>query len=172
MSKSTSLIIVSSIVLVLNGRSQDENTRLDGRVYARDYRTINDSTTKQVERGKIKVLEDDRISELDKIKKEYPGMLNGYRVQIFFGKRDEALEQKARFRETHPDVRAYISYLAPNFRLRVGDFRTRMEGEKLKQSISQTHPGSYLVKDKIELPDLQKNEEREPLKSSEKGLMD
>ncbi len=107
-----------------------------------------------VEPGKIEIVVDPKIERLDERKKENPTKLNGYRVQIFFGKRDEAQAARGKFLRSHPDTRAYISYLAPNFRLRVGDFRTKLESEKFKKEIAGQFPGCYIVKDKIELPRL------------------
>jgi len=157
MSKNSKLLFLISIVFSFMAHGQDEDTRLKERVYAREYRTTSDSFDHKPPTGKIRVIQDSRITKLDSLKKEYPGLQDGYRVQIFFGKRKDALEQKAAFAETYPDLAAYISYLAPNFRLRVGDFRTRLEGEKLKQRIESDYPGCYLVKDKIELPSLEKD---------------
>lgn len=141
--------------------AQDEDARLNERVYSRKYTTSRDSTKNEIPKGNIRVVEDARITKLDGLKKKYPGQMDGYRVQIFFGDRGEALETKAKFLAEHPEIPAYISYLAPNFRLRVGDFRTKIEGEKLKQEIESVYQGSYLVKDKIELPSLDIEEETE-----------
>lgn len=104
--------------------------------------------------GEIKIIADPRINSLDLKKIENPTKLNGYRVQIFFGDRSKAQDMRGEFIRKYPDVKAYISYLAPNFRLRVGDFRSRLEGDKFKNEISRSFPGSYIVKDKIELPAL------------------
>lgn len=111
--------------------------------------------------GSITFYQDEKIELLDSLRKEHPGKIDGYRLQIFFGNRNEARELRAKFLQEHPELGAYISYLAPNFRLRVGDFRTRLECEAFKKEIAQEFPGSYLVKDKIELPNLypEKSEE-------------
>ncbi len=161
MSKSILFLLLSFLVCISMAQGQDEDAQLKERVYSRDYRTGKDSLAQQNPKGKITVIEDERITALDNLKREYPGLQDGYRVQIFFGKRKEALDQKAKFAESYPELPAYISYLAPNFRLRVGDFRTRTEGEKLKQEIDSDYPGCYLVKDKIELPSLEKDEQKE-----------
>lgn len=110
------------------------------------------------EKGEINIIQDKRIDELDELRKTYPGTLNGYRVQVFFGRRELAIEKKAEFIESNPGVPTYISFLAPNFRLRVGDFRSRIEAEKLKYQIEKDYPGCYIVKDQIELPPLDKGQ--------------
>ncbi|HKK38826.1 MAG TPA: SPOR domain-containing protein [Cryomorphaceae bacterium] len=158
MSKSTLTLVITSLVCISSVQGQDEGAQSKERIYSGESVFVRDSLMQENKKGKITVYEDERITELNQLKKEYPGHLDGYRVQIFFGKRSEALEQKARFSETHPELPAYISYLAPNFRLRVGDFRTKLEGEKLKKEIESDYPGCYLVKDKIELPALEKEE--------------
>ncbi len=104
--------------------------------------------------GEIRVHEDRRIAILDSLKRRYPTKIKGYRVQIFFGNREEARRKRIEFTARYPQTPAYISYLAPNFRLRVGDFRTRIEAEKLKHDLGNRYQGCYIVKDEIELPAL------------------
>ncbi len=104
------------------------------------------------EPGNISIHANGDILRLDSLKRLKPTLPDGYRVQIYFGKREEAQEKRAAFLRQHTEKGAYISYLAPNFRLRVGDFRNRIDAEKFKQSLAATFPGAYLVKDKIELP--------------------
>lgn len=76
----------------------------------------------------------------------------GYRVQIFLGDRATAETTKRTFLQKHPDTPAYLSWLAPNFRLRVGDLRTRLEAERLLRDLRTLYPGSYIVPDEIEMP--------------------
>ncbi|MBP7451013.1 MAG: SPOR domain-containing protein [Flavobacteriales bacterium] len=75
----------------------------------------------------------------------------GFRVQIFLGDRRSAEETKRTFLQLNPDTPAYLSWLAPNFRLRVGDLRTRLEAEHLLRELKTTYPGSYIVSDEIEM---------------------
>ena len=52
----------------------------------------------------------------------------GYRIQIYFGnERINAQEIKSSFLQNHPKIAAYMVYHQPNFKVRVGDFRTRLE---------------------------------------------
>jgi hypothetical protein len=78
----------------------------------------------------------------------------GYRVQIFLGDRRTAEDTKRSFLLKYPDRAAYLSWLAPNFRLRVGDLRTRLEAERLLREMKADYPGSYIVRDEIEPPPL------------------
>jgi hypothetical protein len=76
---------------------------------------------------------------------------NGFRVQIFLGDRKSAEDTKRAFLQSNPDTPAYLSWLAPNFRLRVGDLRTRLEAEHLLRDMKVSYPGSYIVADEIEM---------------------
>jgi hypothetical protein len=76
----------------------------------------------------------------------------GYRVQVFLGDRKTAEDTKRTFLQKYPDTPAYLSWLAPNFRLRVGDLRTRLEAERLLRDLKVIYPGSYIVPDDIEMP--------------------
>ena len=77
---------------------------------------------------------------------------NGYRVQIFLGDRKTAEETKRTFLQKNPDIPTYLSWLAPNFRLRVGDLRTRLDAERLLNELKVAYPGSYIVPDEIGMP--------------------
>lgn len=79
----------------------------------------------------------------------------GYRVQIYFGSvRQKASEVKQDFSGKHADVNSYLTYLAPNFKVRVGDFRTRLEAQGFLKSIEGQYPTSFIVQDEIKLPPL------------------
>ena len=96
-------------------------------------------------------------SRIQTLMKDYVGTkqpLKGYRVQIFLGERTKAEETRRSFLVRHPDTPAYLDYFAPNFRVRVGDQRTKLDGEKLKQALLNEFPGLYVVPCEIEMPRL------------------
>jgi hypothetical protein len=80
----------------------------------------------------------------------------GYRVQIFF---DSGNNSKTRgqavyetFSARFPDVAAYLTFKAPNYKVRVGDFRTRLDAVRFLQQILPDYPGAYVITDQIHLP--------------------
>jgi hypothetical protein len=126
---------------------------------------ITDSIVKlnfnQTKPGSLKVMKPD---ELDKVtefvareKETIEGVkIEGYRIQIFFDEsKTSAQSQKANFINTYPNHKAYIDYMAPNYRVRVGNFRTQLEAEKLKQELIAIYPTCIVIKDKIELPKIE-----------------
>ncbi|MGB0165742.1 MAG: SPOR domain-containing protein [Luteibaculum sp.] len=80
--------------------------------------------------------------------------MDGYRVQLYFGTREAATDAKTEFLKKFPGVKSYISYLQPNFRLRVGNFRSQHEAESFLIRVKKHFPSAYTVEDKIELPEL------------------
>lgn len=84
------------------------------------------------------------------------GKLRGFRVQIFFdsgvGSRANAERVKSSFETAYKNVPAYLTFSEPNFRVRVGNFRTRMEARCFLEKIRQIYTGAFVVKDDIEYP--------------------
>jgi len=84
--------------------------------------------------------------------------VDGWRVEIFFSSdsdaREKALRVKQEFLSMYPDIPVHIKFIAPNFKVRVGDFRTRNEALKLRKEIIGKYPKSFEVKDVIKFPNL------------------
>jgi len=84
------------------------------------------------------------------------GKEKGYRVQIYFGAdKTQANEIKAKFLAEFPndDVHAYDIYEVPNFKIRVGDFRTRLEAYAFLKKIKADFPMAFIVESDIEYDD-------------------
>lgn len=81
--------------------------------------------------------------------------ISGYRVQIHFGgEREKAKEIKSKFLQQYPEISAYEIYHQPNFKIRVGDFRTRLEAQKFLKEIHTVFTSSFIVTDEINFPKL------------------
>lgn len=105
--------------------------------------------------GVVSMHQSDRISSLMTDYASRPKAIEGYRVQIFLGRdRDTAESTRRAFLLKHPEIPTYLSYLAPNFRIRVGDLRDRVHAQRLRADLMQEFPGPYVVPDVIEPPRL------------------
>jgi hypothetical protein len=81
--------------------------------------------------------------------------MTGYRIQIYFGGiRQKASEVKADFSSRFPDVASYLTYQQPNFKVRVGDFRNRIEAQKFMKQLDGMYPTLFIVPDEVHLPPL------------------
>jgi len=111
--------------------------------------------------GYCEINQDPRIDKLVekhiKINTHWKGII-GYRVQIYFdsgnNSKKRAMETRAQFLAKHPEMEAYIIFQDPHYKVRVGDFRTKMEAEGFRERIAFEYPGSFVTKDEINLPKL------------------
>ncbi|WP_285010417.1 SPOR domain-containing protein [Pedobacter faecalis] len=80
----------------------------------------------------------------------------GYRVQIFYGSdRRKVFSEQARFKVLYPSLNTYITYKEPNYYLRVGDFRTRLEAQRLMNELRPDFPTLFIYREKINAPSLE-----------------
>ncbi len=103
------------------------------------------------------IIQDIRLNELVLkhilINESTKNKIKGYRVQIHFGPdKSKALEIKTKFSAKYSNIPSYLDYQQPYFKIRIGDFRTKLEAYKVLQEISSEFPGAFIVNDNIELP--------------------
>jgi len=86
------------------------------------------------------------------------GTISGFRIQLFFdsgnNSKSNAEATKVKFSNQYPEVPVYLLYKEPNFKVRVGDFRTRSEARGFLKVISIEYPSAFVIKDEIKLPPL------------------
>ena len=93
---------------------------------------------------------------------------DGFRVEIYTSAASDAFEKslqaKKEFLLIHPDINVHIKYNAPDFKVRVGDFRTKNEALALQKKILYKYPKSFIVPDVIKFPELKGSEQRKSIK--------
>lgn len=116
------------------------------------------STNLFAQQGNVEITKDPRIENLIKqegtvVPPATSPQITGYRIQLFFDTNKEAVnEARSKFIAAYPKIDTYVIYMAPNFFLKVGDFRTQLEAEKVKSTIESQFPTSNIIKEKINLP--------------------
>lgn len=80
--------------------------------------------------------------------------LAGYRVQIFNGKKAQMMDARSEFLALFPNVPVYNLYESPEYKVQVGDFRTRLEAERFLKQVIATYGSGFVVKTKIKFPQL------------------
>ncbi|MCZ2355410.1 MAG: SPOR domain-containing protein [Bacteroidia bacterium] len=79
-------------------------------------------------------------------------LVNGFRIQIYSGSNQkESAQVRLEFLEKFPGVPVYNLYERPYFKVRAGEFVSRLEVEAFLKSVKQYFPGSFIVPDKVEL---------------------
>ena len=77
---------------------------------------------------------------------------DGYRVQIMYTDiRDDAYKSKGAMYREFPELTSYVEYEQPYYKLRLGDFKTRLDATYYLQQIILLYPGAFIVKDKIKM---------------------
>ena len=84
----------------------------------------------------------------------YPSV--GYRVQIHYGSdRRLVFSEQSRFKSSFAKMNTYITYKEPNYYLRVGDFRTRLEAQNFLNELRPSYPTLFIFREKINPPPLE-----------------
>ena len=98
---------------------------------------------------KAHLVQDYRIEKLNKSYEE-TYQLTGYRIQIYSGsKRQPAKQLREKFVANFKEINAHESYEQPFFKVRVGDFKTKLEAFKFQKEILKQFPDCYIVNDAI-----------------------
>jgi hypothetical protein len=133
---------------------------------------IHDLETSKVGEGTVRIICDPKINELlgmpaasSRLSESVSGDDNsraiGYRIQIYMDNsqkaKNEAIHIESLFHETFPDVGTYVRYNAPNWKVLVGDFRSREEAAVFEQTIRNALPEfgkeMYIIPSRINLPE-------------------
>jgi hypothetical protein len=79
--------------------------------------------------------------------------VSGYRVQIYFGTdRNKAQEVRSEFLSNNPNTPAYLIYHQPYFKVRIGDFYSRLDAIGFLNKIAVDYTTSFVVSDDVKLP--------------------
>lgn len=101
-----------------------------------------------------------KMSGNENVSSEESTKVVGYRVQVFSDNNQRTAKSQAQSRERNilaqfPDLKVYLMYKSPSWRVRVGDYKSRGEAEQVMQEIKEAFP-SYagevmVVVDRINL---------------------
>lgn len=110
----------------------------------------------------VTVIQDPRIEWLLQAHQEVAGAENGipgFRIQVAVESGNQSRvriqRRKYEFDEIFPELKSYINYDAPYFKLRVGDFRTRLDARRYLDRIAREYPTAFIVVDGINFPTME-----------------
>ena len=128
------------------------------------YNILEDLSQSGENGGEVRIHSDAAVENLlkwhthnNEIKKSY----SGYRIQIHsvnsYGCNiDELKEIRNKFEETFETIPAYLKYFDPDFKIRVGNYHSRLESIPDLYRIRKLYPSSYPVKTEITLEELKR----------------
>ncbi len=104
---------------------------------------------------------DERILKLkDRYVKSHDGKkeISGYRIQLFSSSGanswDKANEVQEEFLKIYPEIDCYIEFVEPSFKVRIGDYRTRLDAERFFVELKENFGDAFIVNTMIQWPEL------------------
>jgi hypothetical protein len=115
--------------------------------------------------GKVELIEDSMIPILQQKRIEFAtepehetvvrkpgtkGTALGFRVQIYTGpSRSDAYAAQSKFQRMYSDISTYVSYTQPNYRVKVGDFRSRSEAQAIMRELRKDFTAVFLFTEQV-----------------------
>ena len=97
----------------------------------------------------------DSIIEVERRQDRYDRTLRGYRIQIAaLSSRRDAEERQEELEEEFSELPYFISYETPYYKLRLGNFRSRLDAFETLLELKEAGFDGFIVPDEIEFPAL------------------
>ncbi|MFV8370968.1 SPOR domain-containing protein [Flavobacterium sp. LB2P74] len=99
--------------------------------------------------GNIRVYQDSKFEQLlnEKRKTNVSYAVNdSYNIQIFSGDSEKAKKTLNDFKQEFRDIDGTIIFFTPNYKVLVGNFRTRIEAERNLIEIKKNYSNVHLIK--------------------------
>ena len=117
-----------------------------------------DLSEKDKQSGQIEIIQSSQIENLlsmqiynNRLQEGIPG----FRIIIFSQAgqqaRERSIQARATFVRNYPDIEVYHEYIPPNFRVLVGNFRTRNEALRELKQIERSFPRAFIVRANIQI---------------------
>jgi hypothetical protein len=106
------------------------------------------------------VVQDSRVKELVAKHVEYNKVspVNGFRINIFSqsgnNSRGAAVAAQTAFTEIFPYIKSYMTFEEPHFKIKVGNYRTRLEAAHALERVQIFYPQAFIVRDALDVKDL------------------
>lgn len=96
-------------------------------------------------------------SRIDKLNETYLSSykLIGYRLQIYSGdKKQPGNQARSKFSRIYPKRKTYLDYEQPFWKVRTGDFRTKLEALNFKNELTTHFPNCFIIRVEIDMNEI------------------
>lgn len=104
-------------------------------------------TESPIKESVVTVNSDSKIDQLLKTKFSNNYGSN-YKIQLYYGSLNKAHAVLNKFTQIHPNISGKILFETPNYKVWVGDFRTRLDADKALMDIRKKFPNAFIFKPK------------------------
>lgn len=103
----------------------------------------------------------DQSSEVRQAMTQYVGKnaskpISGYRIRVFYDNSPQARSRsesiESALMEQYPEHKVYRSFESPNYKVLIGNFRSKDEALRIFNALKKTYPTAYIIKDRIDYP--------------------
>ena len=106
-------------------------------------------TTSKGQDLKTNVIVDSKIEQLLKERRKLNSGLflnEAYKIQIFYGNGEESKKKLLEFKKEFKELDGTIVFNSPNYKVWIGNFKSRIEVEKAMIEIRKKYPTALIIK--------------------------
>ena len=96
--------------------------------------------------GTVTVNQSPEIDKLLDLKKDISIEEERFKIQIYSGSRPAAEAAKSNFHEAYPQYYASLEYETPNFKVWIGNFRSRLEADRALLKVKEKFTNAFIFK--------------------------
>jgi hypothetical protein len=119
-------------------------------VSAQDH-DVTDVETKIIQDSRVDILVNKHIQINQSL-----NTMDGFRIQVFsdsgINSKNKAQSAQSEFQARFPSVGVYLSFKSPNYKVRIGDFRTKLDAQRFLVELTADFPNAFIITDQINLP--------------------
>lgn len=100
------------------------------------------------QQGTVVVNQDKQIDALLRVKKEVNTSTSNYKIQVYSGNLPGANKAQLEFKNAFKEWRSTKEFETPNYKIWVGNFKTRLEADRALVKIKREFPDAFPFKPK------------------------
>ncbi len=158
--KATIIAILLSLVTaaVSSGQNMADSllipSAVDSTLLGKDVLKIISSSSKA--KGKISQSQEIKSAFERYVRGNSSRPLSGYRIRVFYDNQQNSRAKSEYIAKTiaaaYPGIGVYRSFESPNFKVSVGDFRSKDGALKIFNDLKPQYPAAFIVKENINYP--------------------
>lgn len=102
------------------------------------------SLTAHAQKGVVSIDQNKDIDKLLEFKKDLRSV-NAFKIQVYNGPRGGAESAKSQVGNLYPDWSNSIEYEQPNYKIWVGNFRTRLEADRALMTVKKDYNNAFIL---------------------------
>ena len=105
-------------------------------------------------KGKLEIQSSEKINNIIKQKEAYNRNIKnikGYKIQLFNGSEQGAYKTREDFSTMFPDIEIKIQFFSPEWKVRVGNYKNRLDADRALFEIKQAFPNAIILPAMIDI---------------------